>query len=282
MRKITKWMFSVLAFSASLVNAEEVSNSSQPASGRPELLNIFVYQKAELDTLLARCTELDSSFEKRVEQKKFEWERQQLMTFVMMQIFVRRSGASAETGDAPTVGSVTEAVNTAMQRPLKLPDDVTSELRQAANMAGSEKIRSAMKTRNPEQQIQYCETAAKQFFEDRAKMGRQLYALSAPNEAVPPPTPLKMQDIRSIGARIKGNIHYDVPAGMEGNEPVEYLVELSPNGSVSEIKLVKTSGISAFDSAVRLAIEKTAPYSIPKNDAGNSPVKFTLVSRPKN
>jgi len=83
-----------------------------------------------------------------------------------------------------------------------------------------------------------------------------------------------------VGAKIKSNTIYDVPEDMAGNPPVEYQVELLPDGSLRGTpKKLKSSGIAGFDAAVLRAIEKSQPF--PPDKSGSVPSGFTLSHRPK-
>lgn len=82
-----------------------------------------------------------------------------------------------------------------------------------------------------------------------------------------------------IGAKIKSNINYIIAEDLPGNPPVEYLVELLPDGSISGIRKIKSSGIPGFDEAVRRAIEKSQPY--PKDKSGTVPPSFKGTHKPK-
>jgi colicin import membrane protein len=82
-----------------------------------------------------------------------------------------------------------------------------------------------------------------------------------------------------VAAKIKSNINFNVPDGMDGNPAVEYEVNLLPDGSVAGIRRVKSSGIPGFDEAVRRAIEKSQPY--PKDKSGAVPSSFTGIHKPK-
>ncbi|MGS0741991.1 cell envelope integrity protein TolA [Glaciimonas sp. GG7] len=84
---------------------------------------------------------------------------------------------------------------------------------------------------------------------------------------------------QKVGAKIKGNINFNVPDGMTGNPAVEFDVQLLPDGSVAGIQLKKSSGISGFDEAVKRAIEKSAPY--PKDKSGSVPSSFIGIHKPK-
>lgn len=82
-----------------------------------------------------------------------------------------------------------------------------------------------------------------------------------------------------IGSLIKSNTSYPKT---DSNSAVEYLVELLPDGSLrGEPKMVRSSGIPAFDLAVKRAIEKTAPFP-PDPATGKVPSEsFPISHRPK-
>lgn len=85
--------------------------------------------------------------------------------------------------------------------------------------------------------------------------------------------------IRKVSAEIKSNTLFNVPPGLNGNPPVEYDVELLPDGSIKAMKKRKSSGVPGFDEAVRRAIEKSAPF--PPNQAGKVPSRFEVSHKPK-
>ncbi len=69
----------------------------------------------------------------------------------------------------------------------------------------------------------------------------------------------------------------DIP----GNPAAEFTVELLPDGSLrGEPKMTRSSGITAFDQAVRRAIEKTAPFP-PDPATGKVPSSISVSHRPK-
>lgn len=82
-----------------------------------------------------------------------------------------------------------------------------------------------------------------------------------------------------VGAKIKSNITFNVPDGLAMNPPVEYQVDLLPDGSVAGIRKLKSSGVPGFDEAVRRAIEKSQPY--PKDRSGSVPSSFIGTHKPK-
>lgn len=84
---------------------------------------------------------------------------------------------------------------------------------------------------------------------------------------------------QKIGAKIKSNINFIVPDNLSGNAPVEYVVDLLPDGSVAGIRKTKSSDVPGFDEAVRRAIEKSQPY--PADKSGKVPSSFIGAHRPK-
>lgn len=97
----------------------------------------------------------------------------------------------------------------------------------------------------------------------------------------------KSQGPRSDGGyarRVAGLIksHTILPqSDIPGNPAVEYTVELLPDGSLrGEPKMTRSSGIQAFDQAVRRAIDKTAPFP-PDPATGKVPSSISISHRPK-
>ncbi|MCL1887067.1 MAG: TonB C-terminal domain-containing protein [Betaproteobacteria bacterium] len=84
---------------------------------------------------------------------------------------------------------------------------------------------------------------------------------------------------QKVGAKIKSNTVFNVPEGLVGNPPVEYDVELLPDGSIKGIKKRKSSDVPGFDEAVLRAIEKSAPY--PQDKSGTVPSRFNISHKPK-
>jgi colicin import membrane protein len=80
-----------------------------------------------------------------------------------------------------------------------------------------------------------------------------------------------------IRARIKPNITYtETPSG---NPTAEVEVRTSPDGTIINRKLVKSSGIRSWDEAVLNAIDKTEV--LPRDIDGRVPPSLTLVFSPK-
>jgi colicin import membrane protein len=82
-----------------------------------------------------------------------------------------------------------------------------------------------------------------------------------------------------VGNKIKSNIVYIVPDELADNSPVEYAVDLLPDGSIAGIRKVRSSKAPGFDEAVRRAIEKSQPF--PKDKSGAVPSSFIGIHRPK-
>ncbi|RJF92671.1 TonB family protein [Noviherbaspirillum saxi] len=90
---------------------------------------------------------------------------------------------------------------------------------------------------------------------------------------------MTMKDTRPLGARIKANINFTVPASWERNDPAEYEITLKPNGMLYSATLLKSSGLPLFDKAVGDAIASIQPF--PTTEDGAFPTKIILVARPK-
>jgi len=83
-----------------------------------------------------------------------------------------------------------------------------------------------------------------------------------------------------IAAKIKSNTIYVVPENLAGNPPVEYAVELLPDGSLRSTRKLKSSGIAGFDEAVLRAIDKSQPF--PRDEkTGTVPSSVTISHKPK-
>lgn len=85
--------------------------------------------------------------------------------------------------------------------------------------------------------------------------------------------------LQRIGARIRSNTIFNVPAELNGNPAVEFDVELLPDGSLRSVRLRKSSGLGGFDEAVKRAIERSQPF--PPDKSGSAPSRFTVVHKPK-
>lgn len=83
-----------------------------------------------------------------------------------------------------------------------------------------------------------------------------------------------------VGSKIKSNTIFNVPDTLSGNPPVEYEVQLLPDGSLRSMRKVRSSGVPGFDEAVARAIERSSPFP-PDRSSGTVPSSFNVVHRPK-
>jgi colicin import membrane protein len=67
--------------------------------------------------------------------------------------------------------------------------------------------------------------------------------------------------INRIRARIRGNIN--LPPDIPGNPEAVFDVVQLPTGEILDVKLRKSSGVPAYDSAVQRAIVKSSPLPKP-------------------
>lgn len=83
-----------------------------------------------------------------------------------------------------------------------------------------------------------------------------------------------------IAARIKRNTRFLASDAVPGNPTFEYELELLPDGSVKNIKILHESGYPAFDEAVKRAVYSTAPFE--RDPAtGKIPTSITVRQRLK-
>ena len=85
--------------------------------------------------------------------------------------------------------------------------------------------------------------------------------------------------VSRVTAKVKSNIVGVTIPPSDANDPVEFVVGLLPDGSVAGIRKTKSSGIPAFDDAVRRAIEASQPY--PADSSGRVPSSFISTNKPK-
>ncbi len=83
-----------------------------------------------------------------------------------------------------------------------------------------------------------------------------------------------------IGNKIKNATIMPPLTEIPGNPAVEYAIELMPDGSVRDVKLLRPSGVPAFDQAVRRAIDKAAPYP-PDPATDKVPSSLVISHRPR-
>jgi colicin import membrane protein len=69
------------------------------------------------------------------------------------------------------------------------------------------------------------------------------------------------EHIARIRAKIQSKVN--LPPGLAGNPEAQYSVTLLPGGDVLEIRLMKSSGVAAYDHAVERAIKASEPLPVP-------------------
>ena len=54
-----------------------------------------------------------------------------------------------------------------------------------------------------------------------------------------------------------------MPPGIDGNPQAEFEVKLLKNGTVAAVRLIRSSGVAAYDKAVERAIDAAQPLPTP-------------------
>lgn len=84
----------------------------------------------------------------------------------------------------------------------------------------------------------------------------------------------------TIRLKIRSNTIFAVSPDLQGNPAVEYDVRLLPDGTLrGPPRKLKSSGIAAFDEAVRRAIELSQPF--PPDKSGTVPSELIVSHQPK-
>lgn len=84
-----------------------------------------------------------------------------------------------------------------------------------------------------------------------------------------------------ISATVRGNTR--LPADLQGNPEVRFLVRLLPTGEVTDIRCTQSSGNPAYDEAVERAIRKSSPLPLPPDREARAAFvpELSFVHRPK-
>lgn len=77
---------------------------------------------------------------------------------------------------------------------------------------------------------------------------------------------------------IRPHIVFVVPEGTGANVYAQFAVELLPDGSVGNVRLVRPSGLAGYDTAAERAIRRCDPF--PRNREGKVERNLTLTLRP--
>jgi len=81
-----------------------------------------------------------------------------------------------------------------------------------------------------------------------------------------------------ISARIAAHVSFYPASTGIPNDPVQFKVDLQPDGRIAGIDKIKSSGLAVYDFAVRKAIEDAAPFVI--DDGGRHPSSFLYTRTP--
>jgi TonB family protein len=124
------------------------------------------------------------------------------------------------------------------------------------------------------------ESESKEPVVDQGNRSSQKPAAESP-EVREDTTVVKISDkfAASIEAAIRPNITFDANT-VTGNPEVEILVVLTPDGTIIDASIVKTSGVRFWDGAVLRALAKTE--RLPKDGNGRVPPTLIISMRPKN
>ncbi len=85
---------------------------------------------------------------------------------------------------------------------------------------------------------------------------------------------------QKIGKMIKDATIMPPLTEISGNPAVEYEITLLPDGSVGNVRLLRSCGIPAFDQAVRRAIDRAAPFP-PDPATSRVPSSLVISHRPR-
>ncbi len=109
----------------------------------------------------------------------------------------------------------------------------------------------------------------RQFEEIRAREARELAAAQARREQATAAAAAQGKSDAEAIARIRSRIRSFVvmPQEVQGNPEAEFDVVVLPGGDVLSVRLVKSSGVAAYDSAVERAILKAQPLPVPSEPA---------------
>lgn len=97
----------------------------------------------------------------------------------------------------------------------------------------------------------------------------------------------RMQSARSSSAlaeyqnriRIRVRNNLVIPPGTSGNPEAEFMVSQLPDGTVSNVRLTRSSGDAALDDAIERAIRRSSPLPLP-GEPGLFQRELRLTFRP--
>ena len=100
------------------------------------------------------------------------------------------------------------------------------------------------------------------------------------NSELNPTTKRSSAYLAKLGSHIKRNIIYIARNGEERalNPMARFEVKVTPNGDISSIRLLQSSGFRNWDLTAARAIEKSSPLPLPEE--GGPPEEFEVLMQP--
>ncbi|MBA2658751.1 MAG: cell envelope integrity protein TolA [Nitrosospira sp.] len=159
------------------------------------------------------------------------------------------------------------AIKEKIEKPVEKKQPVQKdqkELKEKELKAQKEKELKAQKEKEKELKDQQARVAA-----EVAQLQREQQEASSKAQAQAAAQSRVANEIDEYKARILAKIkrHIVMPPDLPGNPVAEFDVTLLPGGDVLEVKLRKSSGFAAFDSAVERAIFLSKPLPLPPDPA---------------
>lgn len=111
------------------------------------------------------------------------------------------------------------------------------------------------------------EAALKQQNEEREAKLKEFLAEKEANNKAAAQAAEQGRIISEYMERIRSKVRQNIvePPGMQGNPTAEFDVVVIPGGEVLSVRLVRSSGVPAYDAAAERAIMKSAPLPLPPN-----------------
>ncbi len=86
-------------------------------------------------------------------------------------------------------------------------------------------------------------------------------------------------DLARIRSMIRDNTVFQIPESMTGNPKAEFVVALTPECSVQNVKLKKSSGLASWDDAAERALSRVRQF--PKPMSGKCASSYEISHQPK-
>jgi colicin import membrane protein len=166
------------------------------------------------------------------------------------------------------------------EQPAPKPEINVEEMKRERALALAQKLREQESERLADRLDQERETRLAQAQELQEEREQRLaQQLSEIHVATEQPQDLPQAQDNSVAAaravtddyraRISARIRQRVilPPDLQGNPEAIYTVSLLPGGTVTEVRLLKTSGVATYDAAVERAILAAQPLPVPEDPA---------------